>query len=358
MDEKTDWNLITQYLLENYSIDEKKSLELWLNSNPTEEKNWDELNWIVKGTDQISMLRVLIQSNIDSDWGQLVKKMHSKDITSRQVKRKPGLLEGINGHANYSVLEKLLKVAVLIIFIIGGSLLFYTLYDTEKFISYESPFREISTKTSQLANIELLDGTKLNLSVESTLRLPNDFDRGSRVIYMEGQALFDVYTNPSKPFIVETKHAVISVLGTNFSVRAYPDDNFVEVSVLSGSVALEYKTHLETETFIIETGKHGRLDIQAGGLTVRSIDNNNYLKWVDGKIVIDNATLKEVCQELRRWFGADFKILDKELNSSSKRLTAVFDNRSLNHILDVISYTLNIDFIREDNIIMFKNKNQ
>jgi len=343
-----DWNLIARFLANECSLEEKEHLDEWLGSNPSIRNDIEKLKRICNSPDQFSWVSSLIDAKIDEDWNELESKMKALKEESLQSSKKTKNIFYFNNSRGYSATGQFTRVAALVfIMIVCGFVISYLFYFSDH-VSDEPTFREISTKSGQLANLELLDGTKLNLSVESKLRLSNDFNKDSRVLYMEGQALFDVYTNPSKPFIVETKHAVISVLGTNFSVRAYPNENNVQVAVISGSVSMKPIGSGESHPILLYSNNKGVFDIGTGKLSITEIANLDIVKWTEGKIIFNDASISELARELKRWFGIEFHILDDELITSSQRLTGIFDSKSLSHILEVISHTLNVEFIMED----------
>ena len=355
MTDITNWDLLAKYFSNECSLREKRVVEEWLGKNPSRQEDFEQLNKIWTTPDQNSWIIDSINANIDNDWDRLVKKMRTEEghETAAAGARKNNGFYTRFRKKNLTPLRQFVRVAAVLLIMVGGGIfltsLFYTLDDQ----SGDSPFREISTRSSQLANLELSDGSKLNLNVESKLRLSNKFNKDNRLIYLHGQAMFDVFSNPEKPFIVETNHAVISVVGTNFSVRAYPDEKYVQVNVISGSVAITPRLSDSMDAVLLESGKVGIFDTETGNLSVTDIKNDNFLKWVDGKIAFEDASISEVSRDLGRWFGIDFVVEDEELLASSQRLTAVFESRSLNHILDVISHTLDIQAFRDDETVVF-----
>jgi transmembrane sensor len=354
-----NWDLLAKYFSDECSSQEKRVVEEWLNNNPCQKEDFEHLSKIWRTPDQNSWIIDSINANIDNEWGQLLKQMRMVDAHETQKKgsKKNNNLYIKFSKKNFTPLRHFIRIAAVLMIMMGGGVFLASLFYHIDDYSGESPFREISTGISQLANLELSDGSKLNLSVESKLRLSNKFNQENRQMYLYGQAKFDVISNPAKPFIVETNHAVISVVGTNFTIRAYPDEKFVEVNVMSGSVAVKARNSDEKDAKLLEAGKVGILDTVTGILTVNDIKNDNFLKWKDGKIVFDNATISEVCRDLGRWFGIKFVVEDEELASSVQRLTAVFESRSLNHILAVISYTLDIQATRYDETVVFSKRN-
>ena len=67
------------------------------------------------------------------------------------------------------------------------------------------------------------------------------YDQKERKVYLSGEAYFKVTHNEKQPFIVSTsgdQHRV-RVLGTEFNIQAYGDENIISTTLVTGSVNLE-----------------------------------------------------------------------------------------------------------------------
>ena len=67
--------------------------------------------------------------------------------------------------------------------------------------------------------ITLEDGTKVWLDAETELRYPTNFDAQNRVVYLKGEAYFEVAKMEGKPFVVKIDQMSVNVLGTKFNER-------------------------------------------------------------------------------------------------------------------------------------------
>lgn len=84
----------------------------------------------------------------------------------------------------------------------------------------------------------LSDGTRVRLNAESKLIYPEVFVGTQRVVFLEGEAFFDVVSDESHPFIVQTRMGDIEVLGTRFNVNVYPEDTVCYTTLVEGRVAV------------------------------------------------------------------------------------------------------------------------
>ena len=77
---------------------------------------------------------------------------------------------------------------------------------------------------------------------------------------------------------------------------------------------------------------------------------------MDGKLVFEKTSLKEVAAELERYFDSHIILGDKELHERS--LTATFEKLSLKDVVTAICLSLSIDYqYKNDKYILIK-KNQ
>ena len=53
--------------------------------------------------------------------------------------------------------------------------------------------------------------------------------------------------NKEKPFIIKSNESSIEVLGTQFNLKSYSNDNRIEVALLDGSVAFSYPSTTDQE---------------------------------------------------------------------------------------------------------------
>src|SRR5690606_12245336 len=62
------------------------------------------------------------------------------------------------------------------------------------------------------------------------------FKGSVREVFLEGNAFFEVASNPQKPFYVHSKHITTKVLGTSFLISIDPATGLEEVAVKTGKV--------------------------------------------------------------------------------------------------------------------------
>ena len=153
--------------------------------------------------------------------------------------------------------------------------------------------------------VKLEDGTYIHLNAESTLEIPNHFNSEERRVRLSGGAYLQVQHEDKRPFIVETAHSCVRVLGTQFDVRSYPEESQMRTTLIRGSVEI---THNQ-EKVILEPG-HQAIVSKTGEITVQRVDTYRYTAWRDRRLVFENEYITDIIEELKHWYDYDFILTD------------------------------------------------
>ena len=211
----------------------------------------------------------------------------------------------------------------------------------------ESPARVYATARGQRATVRLTDGTLVELGFASTLRV-RPFESGRRELYLEGEAVFAVVHDSTRPFVVHTPGAVTEDLGTRFGVRHYPGDDGVRVVVMEGLVELRPQSAARGDTArraLLRPGQLGRLGGDGRLLVESGVDTSAYLSWLSGRVTFRNAPLREVADELGRRFDVPVRVPDDSV--AALRVTLDLPMQSLPQIVDVVAVTLGLRHRRD-----------
>jgi ferric-dicitrate binding protein FerR (iron transport regulator) len=175
------------------------------------------------------------------------------------------------------------------------------------------------------------------LGVASTLRYPASFGGGSREIALEGEAYFEVVHDERSPFVVRAGNLVAKDLGTEFTVRAYPDDARARVVVREGRVAISAVGAAPATARIVTAGQLGAL--RAGEEpAVEPADTAADFAWTQGRLVFDRTPLHDALPQLGRWFDLDFRLADSV--SGNVPLTATLQTQPTPDVLDNLAASL------------------
>ncbi len=210
------------------------------------------------------------------------------------------------------------------------------------------------TAQGERMTVQLSDGTRVKLNVDSRLRVPVRFASDRREVVLEGEAYFDVAPDSRRPFVIHAGGGRVRVLGTVFNVRAYPEES-VEVAVEEGLVSLGADPDTETETVtdsvLLRANQLGRL--KGAELTVRpGIDLQRYLGWTRNRLVFHEAPFAEVARELERWYDLEVVLAQPDIPLTT--LDASFDDVPVGEVLRVIAATLNLEYERNGRRVVFR----
>lgn len=241
-----------------------------------------------------------------------------------------------------------------------------------------SNINEITTRPGSKSKIQLPDGSTVWLNAGSSLIYNKDFGIEKREVEISGEGFFDVAKNPSMPFIIKTRSFDIKVLGTVFNVKAYPDDETSETSLLEGKIEVSIKSRpndkiiLEPkEKLVVENNarqahepaggqEHNRLEqepiVAISKLKYSPLDSSvTEVQWKDNILAFDNEKMEDVALKMERWFDVEIEIKEDALNK--KRLTGKFENENIEQALEALAYTSTDAFTFKRNgrkIIIYK----
>lgn len=145
-------------------------------------------------------------------------------------------------------LRKFVSIAAALLFILGGLYFFKS-----DILNIITPIhqQEVFSSTGERKQLILADGTKVWLSPNSKLNYPDKFRGDKRLISLDGEAFFEVKHDSKHPFIIKTGTVSTTVLGTSFNISAYPKHNTINVTLVTGRVAVALKANNQSQSEIM-----------------------------------------------------------------------------------------------------------
>ena len=340
MKNHVNWNLLAAYIAGELEGPKVKEIESWINKNKDNLRLYQELKHLYDFPEKSGA-----PGSFDKD-----------DSFSKLTGRiRPGFeadMVGESARASKSVgfpgSHLLLRVAAVVIL---GLIGYAALDMLREEIQDESALVVKETPRGQKSKIQLPDGTIAWLNAESKLQYPEIFDDSVRKIYLEGEAFFDVKHDKSRPFVIDMNGGRIKVLGTSFNVRVYPGEQGIETTVLTGKVAFQSEDDASSYILPGEQVIYHKLDKV---LIKQPIDTGKIVAWTRGELIFRDESLKDVARELERWFDIKMNVRNKKLLKC--RITANFNNKSLEEILKNITEILPIDYELKDNQVALTGK--
>lgn len=351
MDDQIPWTLLAKYIAGECSPQKQHEIEEWIRAEPSREALVEQLYHIWEAAGDPPAGETEDALDLESEWNELRARMDvdepsssfeesSGSEASRPVS--PRARGATRRSATTSAWLIAGMIAVLGV-VVGGLLLGGPyLWNEDAGKGPDAGDRVVETNPGERAALQLSDGTSVQVHADSKLRLPRTFNNRERVVHLTGEAYFDVASDSTRPFLVETSNATVNVLGTSFDVRAYPDDE-VQVAVEEGSVTVHPGQGVERHAgATLESGMVGRVGRSDSTVVTRESSILPFVGWTQERLVFRNATLPEVAVRLERWYGLEVNIQDPSLRDL--RLTANLRSQALRDVLDIVAASLRIEY--------------
>jgi transmembrane sensor len=190
---------------------------------------------------------------------------------------------------------------------------------------------EFSTALGERKHVALPDGSVIDLNSRSRLQVHYEKDR--RLIELsEGEAMFSVEHDSSRPFVVEAGSGKITVTGTRFDVRR--DVTQTRVAVEQGTVKVQGHDAPDNEFINLTAGLGTHVDAQGKVAAAYAVNPAELTAWRGGKLVFNNARLSEVAAEVSRYREQPLTVGNPGV--ANLRLTSVFKSDNTDALLKAL----------------------
>lgn len=187
--------------------------------------------------------------------------------------------------------------------------------------------------TAELRSLTLPDGTKVQLNSQSTLLYPQEFTGKDRSVFLIGEANFKVKPDKKHPFIVKSNDFQVTALGTEFNVSAYPENEEIAATLISGSVLVEYNNM--SSQMILKPNQQLAYHKNTRHHSLSTPDMMDITAWQRGELVFREMSIKDIITVLERKYPYSFEYQLKNLKED--RYSFRFkDKATLSEVMDVI----------------------
>jgi len=199
---------------------------------------------------------------------------------------------------------------------------------------------EKSNPKGRKSTVMLPDGSRVKLNADSYFKYEEVGNK--RNVYLNGEAFFEVAKDASRPFTVYTDMISTMALGTSFNVRAYPEDEVIQVYLATGKVEVREFNNKGGSKLILEPGNGAGFHKTDGKLSLENFNPENALAWKEGVIIFNKSDIHEVKKSLERWYGVHIEVHGSPDPSWS--INGAFENESLENVLKSIHFTTPINY--------------
>ena len=217
-------------------------------------------------------------------------------------------------------------------------------YMVDRAVEAPVSYNTISTPRGGQYEVVLPDGSKAWLNAASSLRFPTAFTGRERRVELTGEGYFEIAKDASRPFKVAVMSAgaaspvpEVEVLGTEFNIMAYGDEQSVNTTLVSGSVRLKQAD----QAWTLRPGQQARLKTDGSVDLDEAADVDAATAWKNGRFEF-NGNIKGIMRQIARWYDVEVKY---EGNVSDKAFGgAISRTANVSEILKVFELTGSIHF--------------
>lgn len=317
-------NTIRQYLQGKLTDAESEKIQAWLidPSNESQAREWLGDVWINY---------TLKLKGEEPDFDRMLGRVHHQ-INLKQPDAEPKPTEHTLLRKTVPLFYRIAAVLIIPLFI-ASAVLFYSNFQPGGDVAFVAE-RQLYTKPGTISQIDLPDGTKVWLNDGTTLKYPETFAANERRVFVDGEAYFEVQSDPLHPFVVDNPMMTTVVSGTSFNLSAYSADRYFEATLKEGKVTLSR----HNQKIELMPGEQLQLNQTDNQIIKRDVNPHLYSSWIDGKLILEDEPLATAVKKLGRWYNVDFVIQDQKLNDYL--LTATFQDEKLEQTIENIEFVL------------------
>lgn len=201
--------------------------------------------------------------------------------------------------------------------------------------------------------LTLPDGSTVWLNAGSKMIYSQGFGVSDRRLAFQGEGYFEVEKNDEMPFLVQTHDVNVTVVGTKFNFRNYPEDEEAVVELLEGKVALENQLKEESVRYLSPNEKIV-LHKATGEMDITSAKVKEATLWTENILLFDEDLLPDIVRELERSYHVQIEIENEDLKQT--RFYGQFNQLEQNiyDVLDMLSETGKLKYHEEGKVIYLK----
>lgn len=213
---------------------------------------------------------------------------------------------------------------------------------------------EKTTSYGELSNLVLPDGSMVQTNSGTILFYPESFKGNTRTVYLMGEANFKVKKNPKQPFIVKSATVSVMALGTEFNISAYPQDNKIVATLLSGKVQVDCND--SNKSYTLAPGQQMIYDKSTTLSQVKQANISDVTAWQRGTLVFRGNTVKEMLNILERQYKIKIEYDANYLNNDKYNFE--FPGKSnIKEVMDIMQIVVgDFDYEFEEDICHIKPK--
>ncbi|MCG8319197.1 MAG: FecR domain-containing protein [Cytophagales bacterium] len=312
-----------------------KLLKKYLEGNTSPEENLIVRDLLVQNDEDDALKQWLFK-----EWQKTpAKKELPLDINAAW----PEVEKALSGNSKPSEIrwQKIAAAVSVVLAVILGTLFFQRWSDgnsNEPMIA-ETEYIQKQTAKGEKLNISLPDGSFIKLNASTKLSIPANYHTNSeRVVYLQGEAFFEVAKFEKRLFKVITGEVTTTVMGTSFNVKAQLGEDRVSVALVEGKV----KVANVRDEIMLDSAEMTTVQSSVEKLSKRDFNIETITGWRDNLLIFDEIPFREIIAKLEQWYGVEFEISGAPL--ADRKYSGRFENKSLALVLEGLGFSSAFDY--------------
>jgi transmembrane sensor len=265
----------------------------WLESNPVYNAEVSEARKLLLNLDKTN--KQFSQAYIDKLWAGIELKI-DEDAPQPEAKV-VSLSQQVYRHS--------LKIAASLLLLFSIGFLLVKVWHSEPTLEYAAGIGEIKS-------FYLPDSSKVTLNSNSTLQVGLFKEGTARVVWLDGEAFFDVKKGKNQEaFVVHTHQYDIEVLGTSFNVKSR--ELLAEVALVTGQVKLTNMKAEKDKEMLLKPGDLVRVTPNNEIVAQEVKDIESYNNWTDGNLYFNRTSLSDAVRQINELYGLKIGFDDEEI---------------------------------------------
>lgn len=224
------------------------------------------------------------------------------------------------------------------------------IYNTTATTNPEIAYNYLTIPRGGQYHVKLSDGTNVWLNSESKLKYPVNFTLGRtrEVELVYGEAYFEVSPSTEHSgakFKIHSGAQEVEVLGTEFNIKAYQDENFIYTTLVEGKVSVD---NVNMQTQILKPSEQAVFNSANFDIIISEVDVNSEIAWRKGLFSFKDKSLKDIMKVLSRWYDVEVVFVNKDLEGVHFK-GVLSKNQNIEEILKLIKNTNFINTYDIDN---------
>ncbi len=311
--------------------------------------------------------------------------VNSENIYNEIVSRVGVLLKPVTGSPNKVIFSGYVRLvigyAAVFVLAFGFSWLVHSYYlnKTSHSATVAELIQMVEVPYGSKSRVVLPDGSVVTLNSGSILKYSSsEFNPNSRSVSMVGEGFFSITKDSLRPFYVTTSGLKVKVLGTTFNLKAYPDEDIEEATLISGVVEIyasadktekgnpiilkpnqsavfvksknSFQTNDSSALFRSEIApvKLRTINLQSSSKTEQTIS------WKENKLIFDNEPFSSLVIKIERWYNVTIVVNYPVLNTI--RFSGKFDKETLEQVLNALVTITPFNYSIKQNLITISKK--